>query len=389
MEVNLDKNLLLQFLTNPSIGYRIGRHSVLWLTAIFLIYRGFQFIALTIPNPANQQLYAILSTLFFGGLTINAYFLITWLTRHFILLRFRFNLFIGCLILVHVLTSALVRWHFLLFIHYLTLANLPRMYSVYADHVTHLPAWRVPFDSIIVGLFSFSLFYNYLLYAVGLKVFKDLFSLKNQQAKLEQENLQLEFSFLKAQINPHFLFNTLNNIYSFSIQSPDKVAGTILKLADLMRYALYETEEELVPLTKELAFIDSYVQLQRIRHEEDVELTYTVQGQPGTLLIPPLLLIVFVENAFKHGPQASAQGGSVRISLTINENSLWFQVENNLPLNASSITGGIGLNNVRKRLDHFYAKRYQLRTEAIATIFRVNLQLQLYEPTLPSHYRGR
>lgn len=388
METNLDRNVLFQFLTNPAPGYRLGRHGVLWFTAIFLIHRGFQYISLSILNPTDQQAYAILSTFFFGGLTIGAYFLITSLTRQYILLRFRFNLFIGCLLLVHIVTSALVRWHFLLFIRYLTLAKLPRMYTMYADHIDQLPTWQVPIDSIIVGLFSFSLFYNYLLYAVGLKVFKDLFTLKIQQAKLEQENLQLEFNFLKTQINPHFLFNTLNNIYSFSIQSPDKVPGTILKLADLMRYALYETEAEQVSLSKELAFLDSYVQLQRIRHEADVQLTYTVQGQPGTLLIPPLLLIVFVENAFKHGPQASAQGGSVRIVLTINQNSLRFQVDNNLSLREPNATGGIGLSNVRKRLDHFYANRYQLRIEEVAPLFCVTLQLQLHEPALQSNYRG-
>ncbi|MBO0953331.1 sensor histidine kinase [Fibrella forsythiae] len=388
METNLDKNILFQFLTNPALGYRLGRHVVLWSTAIFLIYRGFQYIALTIPDRDAQQVYAVLSTIIFGGLTVNAYFLITWLTRNYILVRFRFNLFIGCLLLVHILTSALVRWHFLLFIHYLTLANLPRMYSVYAGHVIQMPVWQVPFDSIIVGLFSFSLFYNYLLYAVGLKVFKDLFTMKTQQDKLEQENLQLEFNFLKAQINPHFLFNTLNNIYSFSIQSPEKVAGAILKLADLMRYALYETEAEQVLLAKELAFLDSYVQLQRIRHDENVELTYTVHGQPGTSSIPPLLLIVFVENAFKHGPQASAQGGSVHIRLTITQHILRFQVENNLPPKATIITGGIGLNNVRKRLNHYYGGHYHLQIDEVANSFRVNLQIQLHEPTLPSYHRG-
>jgi len=352
-----------------------------------LIYSGFQYIARTIPDPPAQRLYSNLSTLFFGGLTILAYVIITRLTRQFVLLRFRFGLFISSLFLIHVLISALVRWHFLFFTSSLTLPNLPRIYAINADHIARLPLWQVPFDPVIVGLFSFSLLYNYLLYAVGFKVFKDLFMLKIRQEKLEKENLQLEFNFLKAQVNPHFLFNTLNNIYSFSIKSPDKVPHTILKLADMMRYSLYETEAEFVPLAKELSFLDSYVQLQRIRHEQDIELSYTVVGQPGTLLIPPFLLIVFVENAFKHGLQASTQAGWVRISLTIDHQSLLFTVENNRPPNRPAPMGGIGLKNVRKRLNLFYANHYQLQVGEEANEFRVNLTIPLYEPALPGRHR--
>lgn len=377
METNLDRNLFFQLLVSPSSLYRVTRHLLLWSTVLFLIYRGFQYIATTISDPTARSVYIDLSTVFFGTLTVGAYFIVTWLTRQYILLGFRFGLFVMSLFTIHVLTTTIVRWHFLLFTRYLTLPKLPRIYTLYADYIAQLSVWQVPFDPIIVGLFSFSLFYNYLLYGVGLKVFKDLFGLKIKQTKLENENLQLEFNFLKAQINPHFLFNTLNNIYSFSIKSPDKVAGAILKLADLMRYSLYETEAEQVPLAKELTFLDSYVQLQRIRHEDDVALSYTVQGQSGTVMIPPLLLIVFVENAFKHGLQASTLAGWVRIALIITDKSLLFRVENNIPLKKTHVVGGIGLNNVRKRLDHYYADRYHLQIEEVANTFRVNLTIQL------------
>ncbi len=313
--------------------------------------------------------------------------IITWLTRHYILLRFRFGLFVGSLMLVHLVISALVRWHFLFFTRFLTLPKLPRAYSLHADHVAQLSFWQVPVDGVIVGLFAFSLCYNYLLYVVGFKVFKDLFSLRIMQAKLEKENLQLEVDFLKAQINPHFLFNTLNNIYSFSIKSPDKVPGTILKLADLMRYSLYETGAEFVSLAKELSFLASYVQLQRIRHEMSVKLTYAVQGQAGELTIPPFVLIVFVENAFKHGLQASAQGGWVRIGVTIEGQSLRVRVENNLPAQPTPTVGGIGLKNVRRRLDFYYFNQYELRIDGQADAFVVDLTIQLHEPALPSRHR--
>lgn len=387
MAANLDQNPFFQLVINPAPRYRFTRHGLLWSTVGFFVYTGFAYIATPIADPAARVTYAIWATLFFGSLIGMAYLVITGLVQRFILLRFRFGLFVGGLLGVHIVISGLVRWHFQPFVQGLTLPGLPRIYGRYADYVAQLPVWQAPIDPIIVGLFSFSLLYNYLLYAVGFKVFKDLFVLKIKQEKLEKENIQLEFSFLKAQLNPHFLFNTLNNIYSFSIASPDKVANALLKLADLMRYALYETEAEFVPLTKELQFLDSYVQLQRWRHETHVEITYSVQGVPGRLVILPLLLIVFVENAFKHGPQASAQGGWVHVDLRIDTDSLAMRVVNNLPAKPPDPASGIGLQNARKRIDRYYPNRSQLTVSELTNEFRVTLTIQLHEPALPSHYR--
>lgn len=379
MEANLDNSFLFQLLVSPLLRYRLLRHTLLWSLGLFLIYRGFQYIAISIPDPAAQVVYANLSTLFFGGLTVSMYGVVTWLTRRYILQRFQLSRFMASLMLIHGLTALLVRWHFLWFTRYLTLSKLPRMYSVYADHVAQLSIWEVPFDPIIVGLFSFSLFYNYLLYAVGFKVFKDLFSLKIRQVALEKENIQLEYNFLKAQINPHFLFNTLNNIYSFSITTPEKVADIILKLADLMRYSLYETEAELVELSREIAFLESYVQLQRIRHEEQARLTFTVTGNPDGLLVPPLILIVFVENAFKHGPQSSTQPGWVAIELLIDNRKLSLRTVNNVSGKPGQSAGGIGLKNVRKRLEYFFPDRHQLTIGQQGGEFRVDLMINLHE----------
>ncbi|GAA4419103.1 hypothetical protein GCM10023187_53110 [Nibrella viscosa] len=384
---NLDQNHFFLFLTSPAWTYRVARYALLWSTTLWLIYRGFDYISGPVSDPKARQQYIILSTLFFGSLTIGAYLLVTLLTRQFILRQFRMGMFVLCLLGVHVLTSLVVHWHFLFFLRYLGPANLPNIYSRNAEHVASLAIWQIPFDTITVFLFSYSLFYNYLLYAVGFKVFKDLFSLKIRQERLEKENLLLEFNFLKAQINPHFLFNTLNNIYSFAIKSPDKVPDTVLKLADLMRYSLYETETELVPLAKEIQFLDSYIELQRIRYDASFNLSYTVQGNPGQLMVPPLLLIVFVENAFKHGLQANPKAGWASIGLTIKKNSLVFSVENSRPIKKINGVGGIGLVNVRKRLDHFYDRDYELQIEEQPQSFRIHLTLILHEPALSSHHR--
>lgn len=385
----IDNSLFLRLMVNPDYYHRLVRHTLLWSTALFLIYRGFRFLATSIPSssPDDIRLYTVLSSLFFGGLTIGAYWVITTLTYRFILTQFQPGRFALGILSVHIITATLVFGHFIVFTRSIGLNHLPRFYTLYSDHITQLRVWQAPFDSVIVWFFSFSLFYNYLIYAVGLKVFKDLFTLQLRQNELEKENLRLEFDFLKAQINPHFLLNTLNNIYSFSIQSPHRVADTILKLADLMRYALYETNDDFVPLQKELTFLTSYVDLQRIRHNEDVRIQFDVNGHPGTKVIPPLLLIVFVENAFKHGIQSSAQASWIQIQLNILSDTLFMQIDNSLPPKNAHTSGGIGLRNVRKRLDFFYADRYQLVIHEHSSHFQVTLTVEFDESIVPRYRR--
>ncbi len=380
----------LQLMISDDHRFRVTRHIILWFTALSLIGRSFHFVASSIPQASSDVIlrYTVFSTVLFGAVTAISYWVLTLLTRRYILLRFQLSQFILSVLLVHMLNAEIVLWHFSLFTNFFTLDRLPRFYTKYTDHVAHLQFWQAPFDSVIVWFFSFSLFYNYLLYLVGLKAFKDLFVLKRRQNELEKENLRLELNFLKAQINPHFLFNTLNNIYSFSIKAPGKVTDTILKLANLMRYSLYETNEDLVPLSHELLFLTSYIELQQIRHDDNVQIQFNVYGQPGVKLIPPLLLIIFVENAFKHGLQATAQASWVRIDLTITATTLVLQVVNSIPFKTMAKVGGIGLKNVSKRLAHFYANNHQLTIEDLANQFSIRLTIPLDEPLLSDHYRG-
>lgn len=379
-----------KLLIDSSRKMRFIRHALLWVTALLLIYQGFYFIADTIPEYTSRNAirYSLLSTSLFGGLTIVAYWIITILTRQFILLRFRIDLFLVALFGIHIITAEVVLAHFGAFIQLLSLNRLPRLYRNSADHVAQLAFWQAPFDPTIVWLFSFSLFYNYLLYAVGLKIFKDFFTIQFRKTELEKENLRLEFDFLKAQVNPHFLFNTLNNIYSFAVRAPDQVADPILKLADLMRYTLYETSEEWVNLTKEVAFLRSYIDLQRIRHDDHVTIQFRVIGQPATQLIPPLLLITFVENAFKHGVEVSAKASWVDICLLVGSNSLTLQVYNSIPSFTSQPRGGIGLRNVQKRLAFLYPNSHDLSITNQGNQFSILLTLPFHEPNLQS-YRTR
>jgi two-component system, LytTR family, sensor kinase len=390
MKLRLDQNTFFQFLLDPAPRYRMARHGLLWSAMTLLMYERFRYNATLIDSAADRTAYVTLSTLIFVGLILLDYLLMAKLIRLFLFQHFRPLHFLAGLLGVHFLTVLLVRWHVVWFVHWFTLPRLPVAYQNFADHVMGLAVWQLPFDSVLVFIFCFSLVYTYLIYALSVKLFKDLVVQRTRGVHLEKENLRLEFDFLKAQVNPHFLFNTLNNIYSFSIQAPDRVPGTILKLAELMRYTLYQTEEPLVPLSRELSFLRTYVELQRIRHEADTPLSFEIHGTPGTLTIAPLLLIVFVENAFKHGPQASVQRGWVRIRTTVNNGQLRFEVSNSTHPTSERTEepGGVGLANAQRRLDMLYPDRYQLTTKQEADSYHVLLLLDLHGKPIPGGHRG-
>jgi len=372
-------NIFLRLLVSSKIQARTFRHMLLWTTTVGLIFIGFWFMSQKIASPSfeSKLYYSVASTLFFGAMTVAAYLFITKVTHLYILKSFKAGRFFMLMVAVHVLSTFFVMLYFQLFIQAFSLKNLPVSYQYYGEHIDSVPLYLVPVDGVIVWLFSFSLYYNYLLYAVGLKVFKDLFAMKIDKTELEQENLKLEYSFLKAQVNPHFLFNTLNNIYSFSVISPSKVGEMILKLADLMRYSLYETNEEFVSLHKELQFLESYMTLQRVRHEQNAEIIYKLQGEPGNQKITPMLLVTFLENAFKHGLQSQVGTNWMSVSLEIQDNVLMFNIANNTSDIPERTEGGLGLKNVKKRLDHYYPKRYHLTIDHSRSTYSVQLTLSL------------
>ncbi|WP_373330577.1 sensor histidine kinase [Salmonirosea aquatica] len=393
MQFSSDRNHFLQLLINPAPRYRIARHLLMWTTVILVIYRGESYISPGSSDPTARSLYITSATIVYALLVFLIYLTIAKLIHRFILLRFQFFWLILGFVAVHLVVSVILYYQLSLFLSYFSLSDLPQFYTAQARRFPTFSVWQAPFDYFIVGIMSYSLVYSYVLYPLFLKIVKDLFTIKakenqlekekilaeSREAQLQKDKLQLEFDFLKAQISPHFLFNTLNNIYSFSIKSPDKVPDTILRLANLMRYTIYETKSDFVPLNKEIEFLNSYMQLQRIRHEADSNLTYSVTGESEGRTIAPLMLIVFVENAFKHGLEASARAGWIRTNLSIVRGTLWLEVSNSTSSaqKKKGVAGGIGLNNVRKRLELLYPGRYRLDIVSQTHEFRVNLTIDL------------
>ena len=199
---------------------------------------------------------------------------------------------------------------------------------------------------------------------------------KVQQEK-HQERLKSELSFLRSQISPHFIFNVLNSIVYLIRSKSDLAEPVTLKLSDLMRYMLYESENNQIPLEKEILYVENYIELQKVRFEDDVDISYTLEGTPHSQIIEPMLLIPFFENAFKHGVGLVPDPG-IDIHLKITEKDLFFAVKNKISHEMAEDkddSSGIGLKNVQRRLELLYPDSHQLEIRKENGWFIVTLRL--------------
>ena len=196
-------------------------------------------------------------------------------------------------------------------------------------------------------------------FSVVLKLFVDWFVNERVQRDLENQRLTAELAFLKSQINPHFLFNSLNSIYSLAYQKSDTTPDAILKLSEIMRYMLYECNDNKVDLSKELQYLHNFIDLQKIRFGNKAYIDFKVEGNVSNQKIVPLLLIAFIENAFKHGI-ANDDASPIKMLVSVDKNHLHFYIENKKHNNNTDSVGGIGLNNVVRRLDLLYPGDYNL-----------------------------
>jgi len=255
----------------------------------------------------------------------------------------------------------------------------------FSDSMTS-PTPRYPsFENRILGvrqaLFFMSLnkviSFSLILFLIGGLIRLGLSFIRNQNEKkvLENANLNAEINFLRSQINPHFLFNTLNGIYSLANEGSGQTKDSILKLSDLLRYVLYDSGDEKVPLSKDIQYVTNYIDLQRLRLSTKVFIDYQIEGNIRSFFIAPLLIIPFVENAFKHGISYS-HASTIHIHIKVFEKILTVYVENPLVEN-NSFAGGLGLKNVKRRLELLYPGRHTLGIEKKDHLNIVNLKIDL------------
>jgi len=220
-------------------------------------------------------------------------------------------------------------------------------------------------------------------FVTAIKITMDWLEEQKRVAALEKMQSDTELLFLRSQISPHFFFNTLNNIYSLSIEKSEKTPRIILKLSELMRYLLYETKTKRQSLEKEIICIQNYLDLERIRYGELLKINMNISGDILDKKIAPILLLSFVENAFKHGANKNIGNVTIDIDFKIVNNFLFFTISNpiseitkhKLVINHS---GGIGLNNVKKRLALGYdSDEYDLKIDNEDKLFTVKLKIKV------------
>lgn len=213
-----------------------------------------------------------------------------------------------------------------------------------------------------------------------LRFAKDWFEFEAKKKEVENEKLMAELNFLKAQINPHFLFNTLNNLYYLAYTKSDNTTEVIAKLSQMMRYMIYESNHPKVLLSREIEYMQSYVSLERLRLNNQIPIGFEVKGNPESVKIAPLILITFLENAFKHGVSGNNPKAWVNLTIELRDKECTYRVENSKLPSVNSEAGeksGIGLQNVKRRLELSYPNQYQLTVNDTADKYSIELKLTL------------
>ncbi len=204
-------------------------------------------------------------------------------------------------------------------------------------------------------------------------------SKEKEAANLKSENLNSELKFLKSQINPHFLFNSLHNIYALSLLNSEKTPGMIVKLSDMLRYIIYDCNEEKVALKKEIDYIDNFISFQKLKDDEIKNIEVAVDVENENAMIEPMLFIPFIENSFKHSKIEDVESGWIKISLKTSRSEIYFEAINSLPEKTftKDKVGGIGIDNVKRRLELLYPDRHDLDIVKSKSEFKVALKLLL------------
>ncbi len=350
MDTAIQKNFverLYGFLTK-----RVVYHTLFWLALLLLLTlfegtgQGFLF---TLSNE--------LINLFFYGLIV--YFNLFYLIPNY-LTKKRFLTYCGLLILATLIITPLKVLAF-----YFKFSGYPQAQANLLENMN----WYFLVTFFIAG--SSTIF----------KIITDWVRHLREKQELQTQTMQSELRFLKSQINPHFLFNTLNNLYALTLKKSDKAPEIVIKLSEMMRYMLYECNEKQVLLGKEVHYIRNYLDLERLRQGKNVNINFEVEGEIQDQKIAPLMFIPFLENSFKHGLSNQISTGFVNIKLQVQGNDIHFFIENSKPdtppRQDSRRSGGIGLVNIHRRLNLLYPKQYELDIEDSPRAYAVSLKLKL------------
>lgn len=289
-------------------------------------------------------------------------------------LLFHIPLFIIVILNIIAIEKSLDKKHFGLYtVYFLSLIFLGWfLYKYGFEKLTDLIAPHYYFTLFYTDIEILQFVISYLVVSFLLIMTRNWFMIKEKTSILERENHRASLNLLKSQINPHFLLNSLNNIYSLSSNNP-KARNYLIKLSDGLKYMTYETSEDLVLLEDELNYLDNYIELEKLRLQESKDVSFIIEGSTEGYLIPPLLLIPFIENCFKHSNRFQP---IINININVVDDHLILNAENTI--NEEKVTpGGLGVENVKERLKLLYKEHYELNISKKSETYKVYLKLNL------------
>lgn len=340
--------------------YRLGRHVLFWTLHVFffaIIYGSFWNY--------NYQIRPYAEAILF----LPAHMFLSYSIIYFLFPRYLF-------------TGKYIHLLFGIFILILITASLSFLISKWlVTPYRYSEGLAAPSNIFFIGLLAGLRGSNTVAgFVAAIKLVKYWYFKKEENSKLEKEKLKSELAVLKGQVHPHFLFNTLNNLYSLILQQSKDAPETVLKLSSLLRYVLTECQDVTIGLTKELAILNHYVSLEQMRFGDRLDLSFHVEGELDQKTIAPLLLLPLVENSFKHGANEMLEQPWISISVCITRSQMKFKIINGKPLIQTSdmpVSPGIGLQNLRKRLALIYPNKHNLRVTDHGENFTANLTINI------------
>lgn len=322
------------------------QHVLFWLVVTLYLAAGFKSRSDSLGLSIGHAL------LYLPGHLFMVYMLLYFLISQYVLKR-RFLLFVLLLIPIFAIAALYIRW---------IDTAIYGSREVLVDPRIFLHAIFATFN--ICGI------------AVAVKLFKYWYWEREAKQQAERAHLASQLELLKSQIHPHFLFNTLNNLYSLTLEHSREAPGVVLRLSGLLRYMLYECDRDRVPLAKEIDIINHYIQLEKIRYGQRLEVSLSYTGHINGQVIAPLLFLPFLENSFKHGTSEQIDQCWISLDVNVTDDLLTMKLTNSRHPSESA-GGGIGLDNVRKRLDLLYNDAYLLKIIPDEETFTVSLSIQL------------
>jgi two-component system, LytTR family, sensor kinase len=376
--MNLSQLLLLDSDNNKLNSNWLIKYKLLHIPFWFVYHYAWWTITIGASEAANNVFFSVYSIKFFFYVifqAIGVYFNLYYLIPRF-LARGRYSKYV-----IYLLATILINAAIIVLGYYISawFAGKPIEALYYVQQPSYLYLFNT--NSLPSTAASMTL-------AMSVKLAVDWVQSKQREQALQKEKLETELKFLKSQFNPHFLFNTINSIFVLIHKNPALASDALAKFSDLLRYQLYECNEPQIPIDRELAYLKDFIELERLRQNQNVETSVQIEDNNCTnCYVAPFMLIPFVENAFKHVSQKTDTINWIKLKLKVEQNTLLFEISNSAfaispSANTVNINKGIGLKNVQRRLNLIYPGAHELIVKDTDGEFCVLLSLTLTNPII-------